>query len=67
MALQLSTVKFQQTVLKNIHSDNFLRIILKASVAEFVFSKIPCFPYILMNKFKRMLLNIAYRNTWLGN
>ena len=43
-------------VLKNICSGNFLQIIIKASVAEFIFNKISCFRHILMNTFKRMRL-----------
>ena len=30
---------------------------IKASLAEFAFSKIPCFQYILLKTFKRMRLN----------
>ena len=43
-------------VLKNICSENFLQIIIKASVAECIFSKISCFRHILMNTLKRMRL-----------
>ena len=38
-------------VLKNIYSEVTVQIIIKTSVAEFIFSKIPCSHYILLNTF----------------
>ena len=35
----------------------FYEIIIKGSVEDFIFSKIPCFQQILLNVFRRMLLN----------
>ena len=43
--------------LKNIFSENFLQIIINASLTEFIFSKIPYIQHILMNTFRRMRLN----------
>ena len=44
--------KYQfRAVLKNVYSENFLQIIIKASVVEFIFSKIPCFQHIFLNIF----------------
>ena len=42
--------------LKNFLFESFLEIIIKASVADFIFSKIPCFQHILLNKYRRMRL-----------
>ena len=36
-------------VLKNIYFENILPIVINASVAEFIYSKMPCFRQILMN------------------
>ena len=44
------------------YSVNFLQTIFKASVVEFVFSKIPCFHHIIMNTFRRM--HLKYENYW---
>ena len=37
--------------LKNIFSRNFLQVVIKTLVAEFTFSKLPCFQHILVNTF----------------
>ena len=42
------------TVLKNICSEEVLQNIIKASAADFIFSKILCFQHILLNTFRRM-------------
>ena len=36
-------------ILKNIYFENILPIIINASVADFIFSKMPCFRQFLMN------------------
>ena len=44
-----TTIKnFSSVIHKNIRSEHFLQIIIKVSVAEFVFSKIPYFQHILL-------------------
>ena len=47
---QLSKV-LSGAISKNISSKYFLQIIIKVSVAEFIFSKIPCFNHILLKTF----------------
>ena len=42
--------------LKNICSEIFLQTIIKGSVAEFIFNKIPCFQHIFQNTFRQMRL-----------
>ena len=54
---QLSKKYLFVAVFKNFCSEKFLQIIIKASVEDFIFSKIPCFQHILLNAFRRMLLN----------
>ena len=54
-----------RAVLKNICPKNFQhyhyrKVIISASVAEFIFSKIPCFQHILTNTSRRMRLNHEY-------
>ena len=41
--------------MKNIYLENFLQLIIKASVVEFIFVKIPCFLHILLNTFRQIL------------
>ena len=48
--------------LKNFCSEIFLRIVIKASVAEFISSNILCFQYILLNTFRWISLRIMYEN-----
>ena len=40
---QLLKVSLSGNILRNICLENFLQIIIKVSVTEFIFSKIPCF------------------------
>ena len=40
------------SVLTNICPETFPQIITEASLAEFIFSKVPCFQYILLNTFR---------------
>ena len=49
---ELSKVSVHQ----NFCSDNFLQVISKPSVADFILSKISCFQYILLNTFRRIRL-----------
>ena len=42
--------------LKNVASKKFLQIITEAFVAEFNFSRIPCFRHVLLNTFERIPL-----------
>ena len=53
---QLSKKYLFVAVFKNFCSEKFLQIIIKASVEDFIFSKIPCFQHILLNAFRRMRL-----------
>ena len=41
-------------VLKNIFARNFLQTVIKASMAEFTFNKLPCFQHVLVKIFRRM-------------
>ena len=43
-------------LLKNICSENFPQFIIKASTAEFIFSKVKCFQHILLNAYSRVHL-----------
>ena len=47
---------FFSVAVQNFCSANFLPIIITSSVVEFILSKIPCFPHILMDTFRRMRL-----------
>ena len=52
-------------IFKNICSENFLHIIIKVPVAEFIFKKISCCQHILLNTFRWILLNYencSFRN-----
>ena len=42
--------------LKNICSEMFLQTMIKGSVTELIFSKIPCFQHILLDTFRQMRL-----------
>ena len=48
------------SVLKNICHENILKIVIKASTMDFIFSKIPYFQHILLNTFRRM--SLKYKN-----
>ena len=52
-------------MLKNICPEDLLEIVIKASLAKFVFSEIPCFKNILLNTFRQMRLK--YENYFLRN
>ena len=41
--------------LRNFVRKKFLQNIIKASVADFIFSKIPCFQHILLNTWRKCL------------
>ena len=45
---------------QNVCPENFLEIIIKAFLAEFIFSKILYFQHVIMNTFRQMCLN--YKN-----
>ena len=40
--------------------ENFLEIIIKPCVADFIFSRTPCFRHILLNTFRRIRLKHEY-------
>ena len=51
---------FHLAALKNFWSENFLEIIIKPCVADFIFSRTPCFRHILLNTFRRIRLKHEY-------
>ena len=47
-------------IFKNICLENSLQIVIKTSMAEFIFSKVSCFQHILLKTFRRM--PVKYEN-----